>query len=309
MRGATLSLIAALTTILLLITIYDSAAQGEVYSQYSWALGIVVPEGADLAGGNKLQWGQVQNVTALIELPNVSRPDNIVYAVLSVMTSEGYVLQVAAGDFPYQANWKVYSWLFTDLSAPNVKYEWILNSSIPYMSPNDNVSMSIFRCENGTWSLEVDDISSGSYILQTFPLDIAPTLKLGNQEVFAFESYSRNVTTFESMGNLTLESLLFNGDKLQSGLYSYDSGWDRVRNPLFVIGTEGQIPPSFISEHNATGSLIVWTYSNGWAGQSVTLPGWLEVGLIGALLVVGIFTIYFITRTIVTERKKRFNLT
>ncbi len=275
--------IAVLFLLLLNVTVY-SQAQEENYATTSWALGIVIPEDSSLTGGGKLKWESVRNVTVFIDLPNMSQPDNIVYAVLSVMTNDSSVLQVAAGIFPNESSWLVYAWIFTDLSSTPVKFEWILNGSRPEMSPSAHVSISIFLSSSGSWNLLVLDLDTGASMQQTFPSGVAPSLKIGDQEVFAFESYSRSAATFEEMGNLTLSALLFDGKNLSSGFYQYDSGWNPKHNPLFVIGTVGTIPPPFISLQNESNNSIAWSYSNSWVSNELIYPGWVGTIVVVALL-------------------------
>lgn len=109
------------------------------YSANSWALGLVVPEGAQLAGGGKVRWENMSNVTALVRLPNINRTDGIVYVVLSVMSNDSSVLQVAASIYPDSSRWLVYSWLVTNVWSIPPTYHWVLNSSEPSMPPEATV--------------------------------------------------------------------------------------------------------------------------------------------------------------------------
>ncbi|MDG6904544.1 MAG: hypothetical protein JRN20_02020 [Nitrososphaerota archaeon] len=268
---ASLRAIIGVAIVFLLLSVAEHSQAQEDYTSTSWALGIVVPQGARLAGGGSLQWEDVQNVTADVTLPNISEPDQIVYAVLSVMTEDGDVLQVAAGVFPNSTIWLVYSWLFTNLNSNPVKYQWILNSSLPKMSANSRLSISIFHSPaSDSWALSVASLNTNSFLVDDFPTNISSTLRAGDQEVFALESYSRSASTFEEMGNLTLNSLLFDGMPLTNGFYSYNGGWDPNHNPLFVIGTEGTIPPTFISLQKGINSLVFWNYTNAWSSGELT---------------------------------------
>lgn len=294
--------LAVLSLIVILLSNSTLRAQAQdTFSETSWASGIVVPEGAQLADGSKVQWEDVENVTAITVLPNISQPDNIVYAVLSLMTASGSVMQVAAGIFPGESSWSVYSWLFTDLTSNPVKYQWILNASGPSMSPNDAVSISIFKSQLGAWSLSVVDLNTNSSVVQTFSSDLAPSLMIGEQEVFGLESYSRSSATFEEMGNLTLEDLFINGSDLSGGEYAFDGNWNPSVNPLFAIGTIGAVPPIFISLENGANNSIVWTYANFWENDQVS-NGWIETILLPALL---ISSMIVLTCVVVATRKRR----
>lgn len=270
--------------LLLFSTFSRSQAQENYTSSTSWALGVVIPQGAKFSDGSTLNWQNTNNVTVVFTLPNISQPDNIVYAVLSVMTNDSDVLQIAAGVFPNNTMWLVYSWIFTDLTSNPVKYQWILNSSLPEMSPNDNIAMSIFLSKSN-WELSVVDLNTGSYVSRAFPSGIATLLRAGDQEVFALESYSRSATTFQDMGNFTLNSLLIDGNGISSGYYLYDGGWNPTHNPLFVIGSIGQTPPTFITVESGIGDSLVWSYTNPWLNSQSSYPVGIEtISLIAVLI-------------------------
>ena len=131
-----------------LISAGDSKAittSGNGYPTTSWAVGLVVPERARLGGGAEVRWEGVTNVTAAVTLPNVSLPDKIVYVVLSVMTSNGSILQAAAGIRPYDSEWLAYAWLIPSAELVPLTYQWIVNASGPAMAPGANVAISMFR--------------------------------------------------------------------------------------------------------------------------------------------------------------------
>ncbi len=233
----------------------------------SWALGVVVPEGAELIGGSTLRWEDVGNVTALVTLPLIGRPDLPVYAVMSVMMKDGSVLQVAAGIPQNGTSWSVYADYDTDAGSISPTYQQILNSSQPHMSQGASVSISIFRSDLGAWSLRVEDLKSGSKVTSEFPAS-APGLKRGDQEVFALESYSKNQTTFQNMGNLSLNALLIDGESVGGGLYSYGD-WAPNHNPLFVVGSLGTSPPLFISLVFGT-PIAVWSFDTQWESNTLS---------------------------------------
>jgi len=267
------------------------------YPNTSWALGIVVPEGSDLSDGGTVQWGSVGNVTALVVLPNITLPDRVVYTVLSAMTDDGGIMQVAAGVYPNQTSWLSYSWQILNGNAVPASYNWILNGSAPAMHPGDSIAMSLFRASN-FWNLGVADESTGSSIVHPFPEGISPTLRGGDQEVFALEAYSKSSATFRGMGNLTLEALMLDGQKVTGGAYSY-SDWDPNHNPLFAVGSSGTSPPAFISLASLAGGTFVWGYSGFWQGQTSNYGG-----VVVALILVVTILVLGTSVALVLTRKK-----
>lgn len=251
------------------------------YANSSWAIGAVVPEGARLLGGGAVRWEGVTNVTASLVLPRIESPDRAVYAIVSVMTSDGSVLQAAAGALPNRTGWSGFAWLVQGADSGPPTYVWVLNASGPAMSQRANVSISISRA-SASWSLVVTDLDTGSRATGSFPAGPAPTLKSGDQEVFALESYSRAQGTFSGMGNLTLNSLLLDGDTVMSGCYLF-ADWDMVHNPLFVVGSSGSSPPSFISAGEGRSCSYLWNYAGVWGAQVDPMAGAAQV--LGAVAV------------------------
>ena len=260
------------------------------YPNSSWAIGVVVPEAAQIVGGGGVRWESIKNVTASLTLPDIESPDGIVYAVLSVMTSDGSVLQAAAGALPNRTGWLVFAWSVQAASSRPTSYQWVLNASEPEMSPLANISISIFFT-SGLWSLRVADMSSGSSVEKSFPPGPAPTLRAGDQEVFALESYTRTLATFLDMGSLRLNSILLDGEKVISGCYLY-SDWDMIHNPLFVVGSSGSGPPSFINAGESSAGSFFWDYTGVWGIQENPLGSLAEalaaVSVGGALTLGGL---------------------
>jgi hypothetical protein len=258
---------------------------------------VVVPEGAGLLEGGGVRWELVSNVTVEISLPNITLPDRNVYAILSVMTNDGNVLQVAAGDSPGQSDWLAYAWSVSNVNSAEPTYQWLLNASEPRMPPGGNVSMSIFQ-RSGVWNLRVTNALSGTPAEVSLPSGIAPTLRVGDQEVFALESYSRTGATFQDMGNLTMEALLLDGRKVTGGFYTY-AGWDPDHNPLFVVGSSGSSPPTFIYIGEGPEGSFYWNYAAIWEVQGNPLAELVEVSvavmLVVTLTVVGT-TIWWIRK-------------
>jgi hypothetical protein len=241
---------------------------------------VVIPEGAGVLGGGGVRWETVTNVTASLMLPDIASPDRIVYAILSTMTSDGTVLQAAAGALPNRTGWAAFAWSVTGADSGTPTYTWVLNASEPEMSPGANVSISIFHSSGG-WGLRVTDLDTGSSLESPFGAGLASALRAGDQEVFALESYSRTPATFQAMGNLTVRSILIDGKEVIRGCYLYGD-WDMVHNPLFVVGSSGTSPPSFISAAAGSGGSYFWEYVGFWGVQGDPTAG-LEVIAFGAL--------------------------
>jgi hypothetical protein len=251
----------------------------------SWALGVVVPNGVQLAGGGRLSWQDVTNVTAQVTLPQINQTDNTVLAVVSLMTSDGHVLQLAAGIYPQTETWLSYAWLITNIQASSQSYEWVVNSSAPEMSPGDAVTLSLFL-SSGAWNYVLTDVSSHQSMHGVFPHGEASPPTGGDQEIFAMESYTESSSVFSSMGNLTLTSLAVDGQKVAQGLYFF-SNWEGQGNPLFIVGGYTE-PPAFISIQNSDNGAVVWSYAGPWTGEapSLTLPVSLAAtGILAACLV------------------------
>jgi hypothetical protein len=260
------------------------------YPNSSWAVGVVVPEGAHLLGEGSVQWQAITNVTAFLTLPNIESPDGIVYAILSVMTSDGNVLQAAAGALPNRTGWLVFAWSVQAVDSGTPVYQWVLNASTPEITPLANISISIFR-SSGLWDLRVIDMGNGSSVEKPFPPSPASTFMVGDQEVFALESYSRTLATFRGMGNMTLYSILLDGKKVTNGCYLY-TGWDMVHNPLFVVGSSGSSPPSFIYAGEGPATSFFWDYVGVWGVQGNPFGSLAEVLVVvsggGAIALAGL---------------------
>ena len=264
------------------------------YANPSWAIGVVVPEGAAVRGGGGVHWEDVTNVTASLVLPSIESPDKTVYAILSVMAGDGSILQAAAGALPNGTDWLGFAWLVRGASSGAPTYLWVLNASEPIMNPGASVSISIFRA-SGEWRLAVTDLDTGFRTARPFPAGPDPTLKAGDQEVFALESYSRTEETFRSMGNLTLSSILLDGRIVMGGCYLY-SDWDMIHNPLFVVGSSGASPPSFVHAGEGTSGSYFWRFAGVWGVQkdfvaggaqvlvAIALAGAVSMGILGVWL-------------------------
>jgi len=226
----------------------------------SWALGLVVPQGATLADGRTVAWGNVGNITAVVELPVVSRTDNTILVVLSAMVGDNSVLQVSAGLFPESTSWRAVGWYIPDVRASPQQYEWTLNSSTPELPSGGWVSLSIFQA-GGVWQYRIVDLDTQREVSGAYSDAPVAHVREGDQEVFALESYTSNATVISGMGNLTLKSLYLDGQALKGGLYYYND-WDPSHQPLFVVG--GLDAPNFISVEDLRNGTFVWSYSAQW---------------------------------------------
>ena len=254
------------------------------YPTTSWAVGIVVPEGAPLQDGERVRWEGISNVTAMLTLPNITEPDGIVYAVLSLMTSDGNVLQGAVGIRPGESDWSAYAWAISGASTARPSYQWVLNASEPEMAPRSNVTISIYSTP-GSWRLRVSDATTGDTVEQSFPRGTDASLSPGDQEVFALESYSRSSVTFRGMGNLTLGCLSLDGENVTGGVYAY-SQWDPDHNPLFVVGSSGADPPSFISIGQGERGAFLWSYTTAWGTRGDSVFAIVEMSFVSLLVLV-----------------------
>jgi hypothetical protein len=110
---------------------------------------------------------------------------------------------------------------------------------------------------------------------------------VGDQEVFALESYSTSNAVFAHMGDMILKTLDIDGRKVSGGWYPYGS-WDPSHKPLFVVG--GLSPPSYISLGESENKTLEWSYeqwstsaqatsSNGVLTPSVAVPAAAALGV------------------------------
>lgn len=252
-----------LSIILLSYTFYSinqTNSGWEHYLNATWALGIVVPNGAKLEDGSIIKWSEVSNITAIIRLPNITRTDHRIYIVLSAMTASGTILQVAVGLSPNNTHWLTYAMIALNISS-GTNYMWRTEGSPPIMEVYHTISISIYSLKNNQgkyeWNYIVHDIITGESNSGFLVDDNSHTFMDGDQEVIALESYTKKESIFSYMGNITLYSLLLNGKKVISGWYIYD-GWDWTKHPLFVVG--GATPaPQYISISSNNG-IIYWKY-------------------------------------------------
>lgn len=256
------------------------------YPSGSWALGIVVPENSQFADGGRLSWENATAVNAVIRLPNMSFTDSPTLAVESVMVTDGAILQVAAGLYPNSTTWLAYGWYIRNLQAYPQTYDWVLNSSKPEMAAASWISLSIYL-SSGHWRYRVEDLSTHEVTSGEYAFDVAPALKVGDQEVFALESYSTSNVVFAHMGHLILETLDIDGRKVSGGWYPYGS-WDTSHKPLFVVG--GLNPPSYISLGESENMTLEWSYeewsssaqatsNNGFMTPIVAVPAAVALGV------------------------------
>lgn len=240
----------------------DALQQG--YAQNSWGLGVVVPDGSTLSGGGTLDWAAVTNVTVVVQIPRITNVSAPIYAVVSLMTQDGVVLQTAFGIYPGNESWLMYSMFIEDVNQIPQHYTWTVNSSEPTAGPGDVVTISIYRSLERVWSFRACNLNTSLSAQGAFGTETTELPKRGDQEAFALESYASDSPTFRNMGNMTLSSLFVNGKRVASGWYIF-ADWDMLHNPLFVVG--GAAPPAFIDVSVSNGGRAVWYYSENWNGN------------------------------------------
>jgi len=221
-----------------------------------WALGLVFPDGTPLERGFRLDWSAVSNITLVIRLPNISWTDNTIYLILSAMNSEGEVLQVAAGLNPDVQTWMLYAFYIRNIAEYPQTYIWVANRSLPYMFPNDRICLTLYRIYDEGWGYAALSLITGDRSMGIFPASNVP-LRSGEQEVFAFESYTSNPAVFKEMGEAVVEDVYIDGWRVEGGGYVLGS-WDPLHKPLFLVG--GGSPPSFIAVTSSS-SEWKWVYS------------------------------------------------
>lgn len=245
---------------LLLIALIAPALQPSGWTaQQSWAVGVVVPQGAELENGARLVWSEVRNVTAIVTLPNISSTTGVIYVVLSAMAGNGEIMQVAAGLYPGSSSWYVYPMV---ASASGTIYTQISGYSNQSIWPCNTLSMSI-AAVNGSWWFSVVDLNTSKASSCSFGVPSSDALANGSQYVLALESYTSNSLSFSNMGVMVMDSLLINGVPLAGGEYVY-STWNGAGYPLFIVG--GASPPQFIYCY-ASGGKAYWEYVQEW-GQT-----------------------------------------
>ena len=238
-----------------------STQQG--YTRTSWGLGVVVPDGCGESGGGALNWADVTNTTAVVHIPEITNASAPVYAVLSVMTEDGVVLQAAFGVYPGNESWLVYAMYIENINQVPQHYTWVVNSSEPTAEPGDVVTISIYQSAEHLWGFRASNANTSDSVQRAFGTNSTQPPKVGDQEVFALESYASDSATFRNMGNMTLVSLLADGQRVESGWYLF-ADWDLLHNPLFVVG--GASPAPFVDDSIMNDGRVVWYYYGVWTG-------------------------------------------
>jgi len=273
----------------------------QAYPEESWGLGVVVPDGSRLSGGSTVDWSMVTNVTTVIQIPDITNASAPVYAVMSLMTQNGAVLQTAFGVYPGQSSWLVYSMFIGNINEIPQHYTWVINSSEPEAEPGDLVTLSIYQSPMHVWSFTASNANSSRSVRDAFAANITQPLKRGDQEAFALESYASDSSTFKDMGNMTLQSLLVNGDRVTTGWYLF-SDWDMLHNPLFVVG--GGTPPLVVDYALLMDGRVIWYYAGSWSSGQLTVAGFLEVEMViltGAALCGVLLSLKYIRRGVQRE--------
>lgn len=282
------------------LSIAETQRTYNAYPTGSWGLGVVVPQGAEFENGSHLSWDTTKNVTVSVRLPDIRYTDDTIYAILSVMAKDGSVLQIAAGIYPNQTNWFAYAFIIRDVRAYPQSYTWVLNSSRPEMNAGAQITLSIYLFSD-RWNYAIEDTNTHERVIGEYPSNAIPSMRNGDQEVFALESYSSSRNVFERMGNLSLTSLLMDGQQVMKDWYYYGD-WDGVHNPLFVIG--GLPPPSFISVEKMDNT-IEWSFTEwkGTAQRNPYSPLAMILIVIAVVVVITIAAIVFEVKTTRAEHK------
>jgi len=199
------------------------------------------------------------------------------------MAADGSVMQIAAGIYPGNSKWLAYGWFIADVEAYPQSYSWVLNSSKPVMTAGDRVALSI-SLSGDRWGYRIEDLTTHDAVAGEYAVTVPPKLKVGDQEVFALESYTTSSLVFAHMGNLTVDALTINGKEIATGWYGYGS-WDTRHNPLFVVG--GLDPPSYISLQETGGETLVWGYEQ-WSSSGSAQPIFPLTVIVGIVLFAGI---------------------
>lgn len=273
---------------------YSTSTGSPNYSNSgSWGLGVVIPQGAEMAGDSTVRWQNANNITALVHLPEINMTDAPIFVVVSLMTSTGSVIQAAAGLYQNASTWESYSMYIQNPLAYPQTYKPIPAVNQSPIAAGGNISISIFL-SSGVWNMKLSDLDTDKSTNAIFNSSLSQTLKDGDQEVFTLESYSSNSSIFENMTNLTLYSVLINGQRVLGGWYYYGS-WEMSHNPLFIVG--GLNPPSFISVQEGGSSSSIWSYSTTWSSVNYGAPVDLRLLIVvllgfalGAILLVVVLT-------------------
>ena len=113
----------------------------------SWAVGVVVPQNS-LTDNGKVEWQNVGNVTAVFRVPIVSSTDYPIYIVMSLMTSNGAIIQVAAGLYQNMSTWGTDGMEIIHPSSYPLEYNSVVDSADPQISAGQLASMSLYVSEN-----------------------------------------------------------------------------------------------------------------------------------------------------------------
>lgn len=268
------------------------------YSSGSWAIGVVVPENSELSGGERVNWNDASNISIIFNLPNISTTDSTIYAIMSLMTVNGSIIQLAAGLYSNTSQWHTYAmYILNPNSYPQV-YKQVSISDDNFMLANDLISMSLYFL-NGKWQFRVNDLTRRTSTFSYFNVSLPAKLKDGDQYVFALESYSYNSSVFENMNNMTLKGLFINGERVLSGWYIYTT-WNNQNFPLFIVG--GSIPPDFISASFSGNGTVIWSYVSAWVSA---VPSYGSFYLITGILVAAAAVINISVLVLLILKRKR----
>lgn len=229
-----------------------------------WALGIVVPDGAPLSDGGAVKWDSSSNLTVVLTIPRINKTDATIYAIVSVMTESGVVLQAAVGIEKNDYCWRSYSMYVRGVYGGNKEYVPILLGTSPSFLPGDTAIISIYSDlsdKSPSWFVRIINVSSRKEIVAQLFSDRSSRFMKGDHEVVALESYTKNEDVFRNMGEMVLESIFIDGGRVMGGWYVSD-GQVFMSNLLFEVGA-GEPVPNFLYVVDSDSSSVVWGYSRG----------------------------------------------
>ncbi|MEM2292689.1 MAG: hypothetical protein QXX41_05385 [Nitrososphaerota archaeon] len=293
-----LLLVIVFLLIFCLNSFFVATADENVWESYEvrrpWALGIVIPDGAPTSDGETVKWDSSSNLTVVLNIPRINMTDGTIYAIVSVMTESGVVLQAAAGIEKGDSCWRSYAMYVRGVYSGKKEYVPVLLGSPPTFLPGDSAIISIysgFSDEEPAWFVRIINPSSREEVLVRFFSDGSSRFMRGDHEVVALESYTKNEEVFRNMGEMVLESVFINGKRILGGWYVSD-GQVFMSNLLFEVGA-GEPVPSFLYLVNSNMSSAVWGYSHGSWGQTENNSFLL---LLGALLLSILVIIFVVVR-------------
>jgi hypothetical protein len=226
----------------------------------SWALGISIGGESILENGLRLSMGSSSNITVIFTLPGILKTDNTLYCILSVMTGDGVVLQVAMGLDASRNNWVVYAMIVEGIEE-KTNYILLDKEDEVYAEPYDRILLSIYSIKMEgyfIWMYKAINFDKGLMESGQLYTSEVGTFMDGLHEVFAFESYTTNNSVLENLWGLRLIEVLVDGDRVIDG-FTVSDGFDFTGEHLFVVGGTRKVPSSVFIRMNQEG-YVEWGY-------------------------------------------------